>query len=178
MSSWRNELCGHSGRINRGTEASFGKDPVDRYSRNGHRRLNIPSYLIFPFWLRYRHKVFQHAEASEPAGKRRLEKRGHFELPADMTGYLGGHNSVESIPFQVSQDLPQPLLPLHQQINPNDLRKLIETHPLATLHDLCELVQKERGITMSTTAMCRLLKRYGILRGRGHHQPVSLTLVA
>jgi site-specific DNA recombinase len=92
--------------------------------------------------------------------------------------YLRGYNSVESIPFQLSQDLPQKSLPLHQQIAPEDLRRLIKKHPGATLHDLCELIQKAQGISMSTTAMCRLLRRYSILRGRSHHEPLSLTLVA
>lgn len=81
-----------------------------------------------------------------------------------MRSYRRGHNSVEEVTFLLSQELPQPPLPLHQQITPDDLRKLVEKNPTATLHELCELVQKQRRIEMSTTAMCRLVKRYSIRR--------------
>jgi hypothetical protein len=97
----------------------------------------------------------------------------------DMTGYLRGRNSVESVPFQVSQVFPQPRLPLHQQIAPADLHEIIKRQPTATLCQLCELVSRERGIRMSTTAMCRLVKRYQILRRRpGIPQSVDLRLAA
>jgi site-specific DNA recombinase len=78
--------------------------------------------------------------------------------------YPRGCNSVEGIPFQLSQLLPQRILPLHRQITSADLRRLIKEYPRATLHDLCDLLQKERSITMSTTAMCRLVKRHRIRR--------------
>jgi len=55
--------------------------------------------------------------------------------------YRRGHNSVEGPPFQISRDLSQPSLPLHQQITPDDLRKLIEKNYAAILHGLHELVQ-------------------------------------
>ena len=93
--------------------------------------------------------------------------------------YPRGRNSVESISFQLSQVLPQRILPLRQQITSEDLRKLIKQHPRATLHDLCELVLKEQGITISITAMCRLVKRYEIARWRGHPpNPSSLPIAA
>lgn len=84
--------------------------------------------------------------------------------------YLRGRNSVESIPFQLSQVLHRRVPPLHQQITPEGLRRLLRKHPGATLHDLCKLIQKERSIKISTTAMCRLLKQYRIRRKRSHHQ--------
>jgi site-specific DNA recombinase len=83
---------------------------------------------------------------------------------ATTMGYRHGHNSVAEISFQISQDLPHPILPLHQQISTSDLRKLVETNPTATLHELCVLVQRQRGIKISTTAMCRLVKRHSIRR--------------
>jgi len=60
------------------------------------------------------------------------------------------------VPFQVSQDLPQAPWPLPKQIIPDDLRKLVEKNSPATPQALCEFVEKERGIKMSTTAMCGL----------------------
>jgi hypothetical protein len=78
--------------------------------------------------------------------------------------YSRGHNSVESIPFQLSQDSPQPIHPLHQQISHDDLRKAVEKDPAATLEKLCGLFKKERGIKISITTMCRLVKRYQIVR--------------
>ena len=85
-----------------------------------------------------------------------------------MTDYPRGRNSVECIPFQLSQVLPQPILPLHHQIAREDLRQLVERYPTATLRQLCEQVSREQGITMSTTAMCRLVKRYQITRQQLH----------
>ena len=96
-----------------------------------------------------------------------------------MTGDPRGRNSVETIPFQISQVLPQPVLPLHQQITPDNLRSLIKKHPVATLHELCEIVEKQQGVIMSTTAMCKLVKRYHILRRHSHHQvPVYPSVAA
>jgi hypothetical protein len=78
--------------------------------------------------------------------------------------------SVEGLPFQINQNLPHQPVPLHQLISPEDLRKLIKANPSATLHQLCEMVQKHRGIMMSTTAMCRLMKHHQIAR----RSPASL----
>jgi len=93
--------------------------------------------------------------------------------------YHRGHNSVTELPFQISQNLPQSPLPLHEQITPNDLRKLIEKNSATTLHELCEPVQKQCGIKMSITAMCRLVRRHHIERRRSHRpRHASLPLAA
>jgi hypothetical protein len=93
----------------------------------------------------------------------------------DTKLYRRGHNSVAEVSFQISQDLPQPPVPLHQRINARDLRQLVERNPAATLHELCEMVQKQRGIKMSTTSMCRLVKQHHIRR---KSQVSSLALAA
>lgn len=87
--------------------------------------------------------------------------------------YHRGHNSVSKVSFQISQDLPQPSLPLYQQITPDLLRKLIEKNPTATLRELCELVEEERSVMISPTAMCRLVKPYQIARWRSHHSQLA-----
>ena len=89
-----------------------------------------------------------------------------------MTGYRRGHNSVEEVPFQVSQNLPQQPLPLKEQINPDYLRELIARDPRCTLQQLCDWVREEQGITMSKTAMCRLVKGYKLQRRRSHRPHV------
>jgi len=90
-----------------------------------------------------------------------------------MASYPRGRNSVEGILFQISQDLPPQMVPFHQQITPEDLRKLIQTNPTATLQQLCEQIQSQRGILISTTAMCRLLKRHSVLHRRGYQAAFS-----
>jgi site-specific DNA recombinase len=91
---------------------------------------------------------------------------------ATTRAYRRGHNSVESIPFHLSRDLPRPPIPLHQQITPDALRRLIEKNSTATLNELCEVVQNEQRIKMNTTAMCRLVKRYNIYRHqKSRHLP-------
>jgi hypothetical protein len=74
----------------------------------------------------------------------------------------------KAVPFQVSQNLPQASLPLEQQINTDYLRTLIERDPHCTLKQLCDWIREERGIRMSTTAMCRLVKDYNLRRRRCH----------
>jgi hypothetical protein len=100
----------------------------------------------------------------------------------DMTGYRRGLNSVAEVAFQVSQNLPQQPVPLKQQINTDYLRKLIARDPRCTLQQLCDLVREERGIAMSTTAMCRLVKSYNLQRRRDHRPHIypsrSLALAA
>jgi hypothetical protein len=91
-------------------------------------------------------------------------------------GYRHGHNSVTEVTFHISRDLSQPPIPLHRQITPDDLRDLVEKNSTATLQELCELVQKQCGIKLSTTAMCRLIKRHSLYRLR-KSQASSLALV-
>jgi hypothetical protein len=55
------------------------------------------------------------------------------------------------------------------------LTKFIEKNSAATLHELCELVERQRRIKMRATAMCRLVKHHQIARQRSHRpQLVSL----
>jgi site-specific DNA recombinase len=87
---------------------------------------------------------------------------------ATTMGYRHGHNSVAEVPFQVSQNLPEQPLPLKQQIEAEYLRTLIQRDPRCTLKQLCNGVGEEQSITISTTAMCRLVKGYNLQRGRSH----------
>jgi hypothetical protein len=112
------------------------------------------------------------------AATRMSPRRASSDRIGNTKLYLRGRNSVERIPFHLSQVLPQRILPLHQQIAPDDLRRLIKRHPTATLHDLCELALKEQGITMSITAMCRLVKRHRIARRRSHQEPAYPSVAA
>jgi len=101
---------------------------------------------------------------------------------ATTMGYRRGHNSVAEVPFQISEDLPQQLVPLKQQIDAVYLRALIKRDPSCTLKQLCDWVREERGISMSTTAMCRLVKDHNLQRRRSHRPHVyprrSLALAA
>ena len=87
---------------------------------------------------------------------------------APTTAYRRAHNSVAEVPFEVSQNLPEQPLPLRQQIRDDYLRKLIERDPRCTLKQLCDWVREERGVAMSKTAMCRLVKGYNLQRQRSH----------
>ena len=54
---------------------------------------------------------------SSPGGIATTTKPAHTINSArimDTKLYRRGHNSVTEVPFQISQDLPQPFLPLHQ----------------------------------------------------------------
>jgi hypothetical protein len=82
------------------------------------------------------------------------------------------HNSVEEVSFQVSQNLPQQPLSLKQQINAGYLQSLIKRDPSCTLKQLCDWVCNERGITIGKTAMCRLVKEYGLQRKHSHRAHV------
>jgi site-specific DNA recombinase len=99
-----------------------------------------------------------------------------------IRGYRHGHNSVTEVPFQISEDLPQQSVPLKQQIDAVYLRALIKRDPSCTLKQLCDWVREERRISMSTTAMCRLVKDHNLQRRRSHRPPVypsrSLALAA
>jgi hypothetical protein len=127
-------------------------------------------------------KYFSVQSRSRLWGKKRFHKRGHLDLPAAMTGYRRGRNSVTEVPFQVSQNLPQHPAPLKEQIDADYLRVLIKRDPSCTLKQLCDWVRDERSIMVSTTAMCRLLKGYNLQRRRSHRPHVypsrSLTLAA
>jgi site-specific DNA recombinase len=86
--------------------------------------------------------------------------------------YRSGHNSVEEVPFEVSRDLPQRPPPLKHRLEADYLRALIERDPRCTLKQLCDWVRTERGIMLSKTEMGRLLKGYGLPRGRSHRPHV------
>jgi site-specific DNA recombinase len=87
--------------------------------------------------------------------------------------YPRGRNSVECIPFQLSQVLPKPPTPLRHRIDPYYLRTLIKRDSRCTLKQLCDWVWQERGITISTTAMCRLVKQYRIARRRSQRVAIQ-----
>jgi hypothetical protein len=99
-----------------------------------------------------------------------------------MTGYRHGSNSVSEVPFEVSRNLPQRPLTLRKRLEADYLRALIERDPRCTLKQLCAWVYEERGFTVSTTEMCRLVKGYGLRRRRSHrpfvHHKRHLSLAA
>jgi len=76
------------------------------------------------------------------------------------------YNSVHSIPFQLSQNLPNKIAPLHQQLSVEVLQGLVDEAPAATLKQLCTLAKDIHSVTMSTTAMCRLIKRHRVVPRR------------
>jgi hypothetical protein len=97
-------------------------------------------------------------------------------------GYRHGHNSVDEVPFEVSHNLPQSPLPFSQQVDAGYLQSLIKRDTSCTLKQLCDWVREERGIIISTTAMCRLVKGYNLQRQRSQRQHIyprrSLALAA
>jgi hypothetical protein len=94
-----------------------------------------------------------------------------------MTSYSHVRNSVEEIPFEINKNLPKRPLALYEQIPSDDLKQLIAMHPHSSLGELCELVHKEKGVKLSTNAMCRLVKRYDIRRLH-RSQAAALALAA
>jgi hypothetical protein len=91
---------------------------------------------------------------------------------ATTKGYRGVSNSVIEVPFEVSQNLAQ-AIPLKQQIDAGYLQALIKREPRCTLLQLCNWVQEECGITISQTAMCRLIKGYNLHRKRSHRRQLD-----
>lgn len=79
-----------------------------------------------------------------------------------MQRYCRGHNSVEEVSFQVSQVLPQNLS--LQQLCEDFLRRLVQQQPSATLQGICEIIQQQRGLSLSPQTMCKLLLRIGLTR--------------
>ena len=85
-----------------------------------------------------------------------------------MAGYCHDHNSVAEVPFQISHNLPQQVTLLKQQISADYLCALIARDPRCTLKQLCDWIAEERSITLSKSAMSRLVKGYRLKRQRSH----------
>src|SRR2546430_3739907 len=55
--------------------------------------------------------------------------------------------------------LPISPVPLHEILRHSLLQRLVIQQPSATLQQLCQVVQAQQGVSLSTTSMCRELKR-------------------
>src|SRR5919108_3079138 len=53
------------------------------------------------------------------------------------------------------------------------VRQLVQTHPDATLEELCAQLQQQRGLRVSGATMCRMLQRLGLPRKKSHSMPLS-----
>lgn len=84
-----------------------------------------------------------------------------------MTSYSHDRNSVEEIPFELAKSLPPVPIPLHEILTP-DLQRVVSRQPNATLEQLCHMVQVEQGVMLSSTSMCRVLKRVGLTSKERH----------
>jgi transposase len=78
-----------------------------------------------------------------------------------IRGYSHNRNSVDELTFELLKSVPENL-PLHQQLDENFLRGLVEQHPRATLQQYCQMIQQRHGITLSPQTMCKLLARIGM----------------
>ena len=85
---------------------------------------------------------------------------------ATTKSYLHAHNPVlelEEVRFELHKSLPQ-AKPLFKKENLLLVRRLIEQHPKATLQQLCEMVQREKGFRVYTSSMHRAQMRLGLRR--------------
>lgn len=79
-----------------------------------------------------------------------------------MTSYSEDRNPVDDILFELLKDMPEVLPPLREQLSSELLRDVVRQHPKATLIELCQMVEHEHGIELSTTSMSRLLREQGL----------------
>ena len=76
--------------------------------------------------------------------------------------YRHGHNAADDTFFELLKAMPKSPNPLHQQLTPELLHRLIRQHSGDTLQQLCEQVKLESGVSLSITSMSRLLRRNGL----------------
>ena len=53
------------------------------------------------------------------------------------------------------------------------VRQLVQTHPDATLEELCTQLQQQRGLRVSGATMCRMLQRLSLPRKKSRSMPPS-----
>jgi hypothetical protein len=85
-------------------------------------------------------------------------------LIENIRGYPNAHNSVSNVSFQFLKAMPETPPPLHLQLDSEYLAHLVQQHPTATLRELCDIVLRERGLTISPQTLCKLLIRAGLSR--------------
>ena len=78
-----------------------------------------------------------------------------------MTGYSHARNSVDDLFFELLKDMPENL-PLHLRLGEGFLRQMVRQHPTVTLQQYCQMIEQQRGITISLQTMCKLLVRIGM----------------
>jgi transposase len=88
-----------------------------------------------------------------------------------MTSYSRDPNSVEEVSFELLKPMAE-TFPLLQQLGEDFLRRLVEGQPDATLHQYCQIIRRERGLSLSQQTMCKLLARIG-MTGRVRRQLVT-----
>jgi hypothetical protein len=89
-----------------------------------------------------------------------------------VTSYSEDRNSVDDILFELLKSMPENL-PLLQQIGEDFLRQMVERQPNATLQQYCQMIQQQRGISVSPQTMYKLLVRIGV-HGQVRRQCFSL----
>lgn len=77
--------------------------------------------------------------------------------------YSRDRNPVEEVNFELLKSMPESF-PLLQQLGEAFLRQLVERQPNAALQQYCQIIQRERRITLSPQTMCKLLARIGVPR--------------
>jgi hypothetical protein len=93
-----------------------------------------------------------------------MKARSFGIAPEGMKVYRSERSSVTDCSFGILKLLPENPLTLYEQFDSITLRRLIKQHPLATLEQLCNHMQQERGIVLSPQTMCKLLLRVGLTR--------------
>jgi hypothetical protein len=79
-----------------------------------------------------------------------------------MTSYSCDPNPVGEISFKLERLLPPAPIPLNEVLGSSLLNRLVAGHPHYTLQQLCLQACIDYGLTISTTSMCRALKRVGL----------------
>ena len=92
------------------------------------------------------------------------ESPSQFPLLDQPTCYSNDRNSVGDVFFELLKDMPESPLPLHLQLDSDFLTRLVKEQPTVTLRELCDVVLRERGITISPQTLCKLLLRAGLSR--------------
>lgn len=81
-----------------------------------------------------------------------------------MTTYTCARNPALESTFEILKLLPEVPPTLYEQLDSITLQRLVESHPNATLQQLCEVVKEERGMVLSPQSMCKALLRVGLSR--------------
>jgi len=88
-----------------------------------------------------------------------LDRRDHSSGRTEgIRGYSEDRNSVDDVSFELLKGMPENQIPLRQWLKPEQLHRLIEQYPRASLKQLCEQVRLELGVSLSITSMSRLLR--------------------